>query len=264
MNCQETRKWISPYLDSELDPTKTFEVSQHLESCEQCRDRFEKEGRADELMAAMLRREEPFVNWAALERAISTPRRRIAVLRPRWVLAAAACVAFLLISLGEWPDRTIAGDPARWAVDELHQLSPNCEPFADGPGCKPADIIALASEVLDCKLGFSFADGQVAGHPITLAQANRRTSEGGVDRVQVRLNCCGFPVLLVIAARSEKGVLAGLSDALDEGGGKYEGEVEAHNFKYHCHALRKGDYIVLAVSPHKVRHLVADIQIPSR
>lgn len=263
MNCQETRKWISPYLDSELDPTKTFEVSQHLESCEPCRDRFEKEGRADALMAAALRREEPFVDWAGLERAISTPRRRIAVLRPKWVLAAAACIAFLLISLGEWPDRTIAGDPARWAVDELHQLSPNCEPFADGPGCKPTDIIALASEVLDCKLGFSFADGKVAGHPITLARADRGAGDGGADRVQVRLNCCGAPVLLIIAARSKKGVLAGLSDALDQGDGKYEGEVEAHNFKYYCNALSKGDYIVLAVSPHKVGHLVSDIQIPS-
>ena len=46
MKCHDARKWISPYIDSELDPTKTFELSQHLENCESCKTRFGREALA--------------------------------------------------------------------------------------------------------------------------------------------------------------------------------------------------------------------------
>ena len=36
MKCQQARIYLSPYLDSELDPTTTYEVSRHLESCPDC------------------------------------------------------------------------------------------------------------------------------------------------------------------------------------------------------------------------------------
>lgn len=262
MRCQETRKWISPYLDSELDPTKTFEVSQHLESCAPCRERFEKEGRADELIGAALRREESFVNWPAIERQILAPARRvipIMPIRPKWLLAAAACVAFILISQGDWPGSTIAAHPAQWAVDELHTLSPGCLPFPEGRGCTSDEINEIAATALDCGLVIPIVNGRLANHSVTLIQRNMRTCDAGTDRVEIQLNCCGKPVLLIVAKCSQRGMMKDITAALEKAGGDYSDRCSSQSTKYYVRAIKKGSYIVLAVSTHKVDHLVASV-----
>ena len=259
MQCQEARKWISPYLDSELDPTKTFEVSQHLESCAPCRDRFEKEGRADELIGAALRREESFVNWTAIERQILAPARRVIPIRPKWLLAAAACVAFILISQGDWLGSTVAAHPAQWAVDELHTLSPDCLPFPEGRGCTPNEINEIAATALDCRLAIPITGGHLAGHPVTLIQRNMRTCDAGTDRVEIRLNCCSKPVLLIVGKCSPCGIMKDIAAALERAGGDYSDRCSSQKTNYHVRAIKKGKYIVLAVSTHKVDHLVAGV-----
>ncbi len=259
MQCQEARNWISPYLDSELDPTKTFEVSQHLESCAPCRDRFKKEGRADELISAALRREESLVDWAVIERQVLAPARRVIPIRPRWLLAAAACIAFVLISQGGWLDNTVAAHPAQWAVDELHDLSPDCRPFPKGPGCTPGDINEIATAALDCTLGIPITGGRIGGHPVTLINRSKRTCGTGTDRVEIRLNCCGHPVLLIVGKCAQGGIMKDIAAALKEAGGTYSSQRNSHNINYHIRAIKKGKYIVLAVSPHKVDHLVASV-----
>lgn len=40
MKCQQAHVFLSPYLDSELDPTTTYEVSRHLEGCPDCAQLF--------------------------------------------------------------------------------------------------------------------------------------------------------------------------------------------------------------------------------
>ncbi|NOX57888.1 MAG: zf-HC2 domain-containing protein [Planctomycetes bacterium] len=55
MTCDQCRRWWSPYLDSELDASKTFEVSEHLRVCECCRSRFEGEKDLDQWMRDTLR-----------------------------------------------------------------------------------------------------------------------------------------------------------------------------------------------------------------
>ena len=259
MSCQEARKWISPYLDSELDPTKTFEVSQHLEQCDRCQDRFEKEARADGLITTSLRREEQYVDWSAIERQILAPARRVIPIRPKWLLAAAACVAFILISQGDWLGSTVAAHPAQWAVDELHTLSPDCLPFPEGRGCTPDEINEIAATALDCRLGIPIIDGRLAGHPVTLIQRNMRTCDAGTDRVEIRLNCCGKPVLLIVGKCSQRGMMKDIAAALEKAGGDYSDRRSSHRTNYNVRAIKKGKYIVLAVSPHKVDHLVAGV-----
>ena len=259
MRCPETRKWISPYLDSELDPTKTFEVSQHLESCAPCRARFEKERRADELIGAALRREESFVNWAAIERQILAPARRVIQIRPKWLLAAAACVAIILIIPGVWPGSTVAAHPAQWAVDELHTLSPDCLPFPEGRGCTADEINEIAAAALDCRLVIPIIDGRLAGHAVTIIQRNMRTCDAGTDRVAIRLNCCGKPVLLIVGKCSQRGIMKDIAAALEKAGGDYTHERSSHSTTYNVRAIKKGKYIVLAVSTHKVDHLVEGV-----
>ena len=182
-------------------------------------------------------------------------------MRPRWLLAAAACIGMLLIL---WPDRSIADVAAtKWAADELSTLSPACEPFAVKPGCGPARIVALAEEVLDCQVGLSFADGKMGDHRLTLCEVNRRIGDTGSDRVQVQLNCCDFPVLLVIGRCSTSGALAGLAAALEKSSGEYAADVTSHDFNYHFSALKKGDYVVVAISPHDVKHLLSHVELPA-
>lgn len=36
MNCQEALEMIHPYIDRELDETRTADVEQHLEQCQEC------------------------------------------------------------------------------------------------------------------------------------------------------------------------------------------------------------------------------------
>lgn len=55
MNCTQIRIYLSPYLDSELDPTTTFEISRHLEGCEQCARLFEAEACLERAIRDQLR-----------------------------------------------------------------------------------------------------------------------------------------------------------------------------------------------------------------
>src|SRR5881394_2337461 len=59
MRCEETSRYLSPYLDSELDPRTSFEMSSHFEQCGSCRERFEAERRIDHAISTELKKSEP-------------------------------------------------------------------------------------------------------------------------------------------------------------------------------------------------------------
>lgn len=75
MNCREARRRLSPYLDSELDPTTTFAISEHLRVCDDCRRRFEVERGVDLAVVAKLSVESvPDEVWREVVRPLRTPR----------------------------------------------------------------------------------------------------------------------------------------------------------------------------------------------
>lgn len=264
MNCGEARKWISPYLDSELDATKTFEVSQHLEACPPCRKRFDQEIQADRLTAESLRRVEPGVDWAEVERSLTAEPRRHFLLRPRWMLAAAAAVAFLVLGFGEWSRSSNAGNPAKWAVDELHRLSPDSSPFRSQEGCTPLDVATAAYDILTCHLDLPCGDGPVTGRPVTLVKALRRDCPGGKGRLEVQLNYDGKPVLLTIGKCNELGELRRVRDELGTGDKQLSRTCRAYKNTYHVSSRRVGDYVIVAVSPHDTNPLVSDIVLAAK
>jgi anti-sigma factor RsiW len=59
MKCEESSRLLSPYLDSELDPKTSFDMSSHFEQCASCRERFEAERRIDHAIAIELRKPDP-------------------------------------------------------------------------------------------------------------------------------------------------------------------------------------------------------------
>lgn len=267
MGCKDVRNWISLYLDSELDSSKTFEVSQHLERCDVCRTRFEQEVRADQLIAGRLKKSRPWFDWSSLERSLLAPPRRWFPLKPRWMLAAAACVVFVLLGLSEWSSRSLA-NPAKWAIDELHELCPNGEPLASPTAkvCRAEDVEALVRRLVNGDLDIRpILDGHVGGHPVELVAAFEKTCAQGMGRLQIHLNCCGKPVLLTIALETHLGKLTPVRDRLPrDSDAQVDSTVEAHSEVYNVSARKLGDCVVVAVSPHSVAHLVSNIAIASR
>lgn len=55
MKCDESLRFLSPYLDSELDPKTSFEIGRHLEECASCKARFEQEEALERKIEAALR-----------------------------------------------------------------------------------------------------------------------------------------------------------------------------------------------------------------
>lgn len=115
MTCAELRRYLSAYLDSELETTTSLAVNDHLERCDDCRERFDREERLergirDQLQATPAN----LAFWTTLDQVLAAdePRR---VAPRRWVPVAAAA-ALLLAAFGGWAlvaggnDATSPGD----------------------------------------------------------------------------------------------------------------------------------------------------------
>ena len=98
MNCDDVRKFLGPFLDDELDARTSYELGLHLNGCEACRDRVEREKRLEAEIAGAARRDETTPEmW---ERALAhlAPQRRAwwswALARPAFWAAAAVLMGF--------------------------------------------------------------------------------------------------------------------------------------------------------------------------
>jgi len=109
MKCHQARIYMSPYLDSELDPTTTYEVSRHLETCTACAGHFAAEEELERMIRERLRRLQGDEE-EVIERALS----RAFTLRTRLTgLGALFTAASLLLLLGLFAYRltTVTADP---------------------------------------------------------------------------------------------------------------------------------------------------------
>jgi len=116
MKCNEARKLLNPYLDSELDTKSNLEVEQHLASCPECAGLFEAESKFDARVRDALRRgERTPALWNAVESRLHPARHVISNFR--WALAAAAAVAVLA---GVWFVRAARPLDLAAAAGECH------------------------------------------------------------------------------------------------------------------------------------------------
>lgn len=199
MNCNEARRWMSPYLDSELGATKTFEVSEHVRTCTTCAARFEAEQRVDGVIRASLSRDlMPNDLWASVSRAVSTPAwLRVAQTRRYWALAACLLLAATgVVTLR--PSSRIQHAPR--FVQQFVAETPKNRPFSvvgSGLGLDAMNSFLRESVALV----FSGAPQLTAmGHTgLQVVSTIQRTDAVGREYVEVRLNCCGEPMLLLLA-----------------------------------------------------------------
>ncbi len=112
MNCRTVRRYLAMYLDSELGPETTFEISSHLEECDNCRRVAEQEGHLEDRLRKLLRapRPEDEAVWkrsvAHMGRSRPGPRTPVIMFGIAGLAAAATIALFVLLG-------------APWDYDEL-------------------------------------------------------------------------------------------------------------------------------------------------
>jgi anti-sigma factor RsiW len=94
MKCDEVRRSLEAYFDSELDAKTSLEVEHHLGSCAECAGLFEAEKKFSQRISSALRKgERTPALWTAVESSIRPAQRVLSIWR--WPLAAGAVVVLL-------------------------------------------------------------------------------------------------------------------------------------------------------------------------
>src|SRR5438128_11979109 len=116
MVCREVMDRLSPFLDAELDPVASREVSSHLAACASCAAAFERQRKLSESLKRDLEyhRAPDLLRARVLRDARAAVRREGAPSRPathqwRWLSAAAAVIA---VVGGTWWVGTLTRDRA--------------------------------------------------------------------------------------------------------------------------------------------------------
>lgn len=189
--------------------------------------------------------------WDQLTATIPARRRSWRFLS-RSHLALAACltiVALVISSVGKRKEV----DPRSWIVEQFTSAAPLNEPFAAGA----ADFSAIA-DVLADMLGVSVGAIPASDHSghigMEMVSAHRRIDAGGHPYVELRLNCCDKPVLLLLG-KPEDGALAEPLRRLALGGaaGLSDDGIQAV-------ARDVGGIRTIAVSRHPAEHIVSGLE----
>ncbi len=261
MNCKEARKWLSPYLDSELGSTKTFEVSEHLRHCPGCTTRFNAERRADDMIQTSLRPPAmPAELWSTVSRDVATPFWfRTFPLRFGAVgLALAACLAIVYVGTAVLQPRQQPETPP-WLVSRLlgetagePDLSDDLQPLKG-----PSVDSDRAAELLQTQYQLELVTAAAEPHDLHLISASQRTDEAGREYLEVRLKCCGQPVLLALT-RSTDGKLPSVFSDLPPTPAQGERQILDG---VHIASRDVGDLRAIVASRHVVGHIVENLRL---
>ncbi len=245
-------------MDSELDASKTFEVSEHLRMCDACRVRFDRESTIDQAMRNSIRLGKmPQALWSKIQSELasvpseSTSKKAISHSRQRSVfgwfrhLALAAVVA-LVVTWAVWPrdevsvgstDRGIAASGANASDDSIaHMLElaapelKKFQPIAEGEGTAlPEHDLNVAmqtrlAEITQRVLGaeVQIQKSEKSHHGIKLVGVYERTDDAGNPFVELRLNCCGQPTIVALAAGENVSRIAELANLTGGDAIKYD------------------------------------------
>ena len=255
MDCKQVRRLISPYLDSELSRSETFEVCEHLRQCPDCAARFEQERVAEELIRErLLRTRMPEPLWDRIQRKLT--RRGLAPWnRYAWTLATAAALLLVALGVGLWNLRTGPADLPP-VIREYQSVAARTDPAAAAGG------IDQLAQVLRSTFGDEVTielDRHASRHGgLRLAGAETHYDSAGRKYVEARLVCCGQPVLLVLGELRD-GPPEILRDLPLE---KPDVEENFDGVRVHT---RTGAHLAAAVvSRHPIWHIASGIRLASR
>lgn len=213
MDCQTTRKWMSPYLDSELETAKTFEISEHLRACNDCRRRFEAERQVDDMICDRLGREAmPPEEWSRIRREVnrSSLLRR---LRGPGIVAAACLMLFATAYYSASPSG--GSNPEVFSGQWAQYV--NESPASDD---HLSDAEIEAALIKEYGLTFSTSRKDTDGHPVQVIGA-RHVRFGSQPGFELRLKCCGRVAVITAVHRSDVSKLpTELRELAEEAAGK--------------------------------------------
>jgi hypothetical protein len=252
MNCQQARSRLSPYLDSELDAGTTFAISEHLRACDACRGRFEAEREVERLITTRL---QPVHVPDALWGDIVRPIRQRSLTRWRLYVPLAAAAAVAIITWTGWTLSRPEKVQPHWVVREFLTDTAGGRPFVTSAArVNGAGMTMPLKPFAD--LVVSLAGEDALNHVVEMVRLDTKTDEDGAQFVELRLNCCGEPVLLRVARRDHPGRLR---EFIGADPSKLASLPTAA--KVTVAERDVGDYVVVAVSRHPVSHLLAGMQI---
>jgi anti-sigma factor RsiW len=206
MKCPEARKFVQPYLDSELDAKTSLEVEQHLESCAECAGLFEAEEKFDARLSTALREgERTPALWQRIETQVrardasirfnASTLQRFNAFKRLWPFAAAASAIVLIAALAWLKTRPL--DLAS-AVEHCHSAYVHQLTTPEFTGAVPDEIARKLGDRLDVA-AFSF-------RPASAAFSSQGARFCHVEEVPVALilgQFQGRPVSLIVLKRSE-------------------------------------------------------------
>ena len=242
MKCHEVHRLIGPYLDYELDAKTSFDIAEHLQSCDDCAGLVEAERRLDERIVSVLRRGEKTPElWRQLEVRIAAPSiwQRLSR-RPRLttVSLAGAMAAFTLaLSIWFW----WRGHPLDLAVvaeqDHREFLAGSFQP--NFTGAPPASVVATFGGRLDAA-----AFGKRPAVAGFRSEGSRLCHLSGVPTAWTLGRYQDVTVSLIVLKQSELEHFPQFRRRLESG----EPIVCSRRGRFHFAARLVGDHVVCAVA----------------
>lgn len=259
MTCEEARRLILSHIDPPNEAAPNATLTAHLESCKACRARLEAERRIERAIADRLRRDTlPDADWRRIEAAVR--RSQPVGGWSRWPMYGAAAAVLLLLTwrvsvamLGLGPSHLNKGGESGTKVitasNPGRQIVRRYLDEATGDAAfKPQANAATALPFSN--LGFDLSPRSMGYHPAELISVAEKPGPDGTI-LEIRLNCCGQPVLMLVAPRSKPGALADVATALHT-----ESEFAYREDGVNVAGRGLGEYVVLAASRHTVTPLI--------
>jgi len=249
MRCQDCRRYLNPYMDSELDAKTCTDIANHLAGCEACSKRFAQEQEVEKRLVKRLQGEKmPEESWrVVLERlnAYDSPGRRrvrLAWLVPAAVVPVVTAILLLFFLWGKAPD-----DTNSWAatLQEMHEKYLKQE-ISIGPGFSwPQEFGGLTV------LEHLPQSGIIGGHDVQLI-GGQPFSIKDIKGAHVMYSCCNTPASMFILRKEDMRGLKRVQRLLDKGKGF--AVVDLGNMRLGMIDLK--EVVVCCISSHEVNPLL--------
>ncbi|MFQ5956777.1 MAG: zf-HC2 domain-containing protein [Candidatus Brocadiales bacterium] len=252
MRCKEYIKYLSPYIDSELDAKTCVEIADHLALCQDCRKRFAQEQEVEKLLVERLKDGQmPRDTWKAIQTSVGaydqapsyTARSRIDL---RWLVPAIA-TAVLVIGLSVfffWV-KTSENKSLVLALQEVHEGYLKDEVTVGGDVVWPEDFRQMPL------LGRMPQSGNIGGHEVELLGGKPYYLKD-VELAFLEYQCCGEPVSVFIMRKEDLDRFPQTRDLLERNRGLAKMTFEDTNLVI----IDAGEAVVCGTSCHELNTLL--------
>ncbi|MFQ5862157.1 MAG: anti-sigma factor family protein [Candidatus Brocadiales bacterium] len=252
MRCKEYIKYLSPYMDSELDAKTCVEIADHLAICQGCRKRFAQEQEVERLLVERLKDGRmPEHMWKAIQTSVGAhdyapgyAARSSIVLR--WLVPAIATavmaiglsVFFFWVKAPEDRDLVLVlqGVHERYLRDEI---------------AVARDVVWPEDFRQMSLLGWMPQSGNIGGHDVKLL-SGRPYYLKDVEVAFLEYRCCGEPVLVFILRKEDLDNFPQTKDLLERNRGLANIALEDTNLVM----IDVGEAVVYGISSHELNTLL--------